>query len=174
MGFPTRIRRLIVTITSVRGTSEPYEGLAERFAGEAGPVFDVLSRGARRVTRWTPTPRTYCKTHCWTHTRVFTHTRRAPTSRHGSSGFSTTAGSARTSADSAVQRRFPSRKSPNGIWPVAPRAPLPGCAPPRRKFWKRCPAARFKQRCTICRRASGQRCTTPTYTATATRRPPRF
>jgi RNA polymerase sigma factor (sigma-70 family) len=42
---------LIVTITSVRGTSEPYESLAERFAGEAGPVFDVLSRGARRLTR---------------------------------------------------------------------------------------------------------------------------
>jgi RNA polymerase sigma factor (sigma-70 family) len=42
---------LIVRSTSEQGTSEPYESLAERFAGEAGPVFDVLSRGARRLTR---------------------------------------------------------------------------------------------------------------------------
>jgi RNA polymerase sigma-70 factor (TIGR02947 family) len=40
-----------VTITSVRSTSEPYESLAERFADEAGPLLDVLSRGARRLTR---------------------------------------------------------------------------------------------------------------------------
>jgi RNA polymerase sigma factor (sigma-70 family) len=42
---------LIVTTTSVRGRSEPYESLAERFAGEAGPVIDVLSRRARRLSR---------------------------------------------------------------------------------------------------------------------------
>jgi RNA polymerase sigma factor (sigma-70 family) len=42
---------LIVTITSVRSTSAPYESLAERFAGEAAPLLDVLSRGARRLTR---------------------------------------------------------------------------------------------------------------------------
>jgi RNA polymerase sigma-70 factor (ECF subfamily) len=41
----------MVTITSVRGTSDTYESLAERFAGEAGPVLDVLSRRARRLTR---------------------------------------------------------------------------------------------------------------------------
>ena len=40
-----------MTITSVRSTSEPYESLAERFADEAGPLLDVLSRGARRLTR---------------------------------------------------------------------------------------------------------------------------
>ena len=40
-----------MTITAVRGTSEPYESLAERFTCEAGPVLDVLSRGARRLTR---------------------------------------------------------------------------------------------------------------------------
>jgi RNA polymerase sigma-70 factor (TIGR02947 family) len=51
VGFPARIWRLIVTITSIRGTSDTYESLAERFAGEAGPVLDVLSRGARRLTR---------------------------------------------------------------------------------------------------------------------------
>jgi RNA polymerase sigma factor (sigma-70 family) len=42
---------LIVTITSVRGTSNAHANLAERFAGEAGPVLDVLARGARRLTR---------------------------------------------------------------------------------------------------------------------------
>ncbi len=40
-----------MTITSVRATSEPCESLAERFTGEAGPVLDALSRGARRLTR---------------------------------------------------------------------------------------------------------------------------
>jgi RNA polymerase sigma-70 factor (TIGR02947 family) len=42
---------LTVRSTSVRGTSERYESLAERFEGEAAPIFDVLSRGARRLTR---------------------------------------------------------------------------------------------------------------------------
>src|SRR5438270_7760990 len=48
-GFPTRIRRLIVSNASC--TSEPDEDLAERFAGEAGPVFDALSRRARHLSR---------------------------------------------------------------------------------------------------------------------------
>jgi RNA polymerase sigma-70 factor (ECF subfamily) len=51
VGITTRIRRLIVTITSVRGTSTAHANLAVRFAGEAGPLFDVLSRAARRLTR---------------------------------------------------------------------------------------------------------------------------
>jgi RNA polymerase sigma factor (sigma-70 family) len=42
---------LIVRSTSVGSTSEPHENLAERFAGEAGPLLDVLSRRARRLTR---------------------------------------------------------------------------------------------------------------------------
>jgi RNA polymerase sigma-70 factor (ECF subfamily) len=40
-----------MTITSVRSTSEPDTELAARFAREAEPLFDVLSRGARRLTR---------------------------------------------------------------------------------------------------------------------------
>ena len=40
-----------MTTTSARGRSEPYESLAERFAGEAGPVIAVLSRRARRLSR---------------------------------------------------------------------------------------------------------------------------
>jgi RNA polymerase sigma-70 factor (TIGR02947 family) len=40
-----------MTITSVRSTSESDEDLAARFAREAEPLFDVLSRGARRLTR---------------------------------------------------------------------------------------------------------------------------
>jgi RNA polymerase sigma-70 factor (TIGR02947 family) len=37
--------------TSVRSTSEPDADLATRFAREAEPHFDALSRGARRLTR---------------------------------------------------------------------------------------------------------------------------
>jgi RNA polymerase sigma-70 factor (ECF subfamily) len=40
-----------MTITSVRSTSESGADLAARFAREAEPFFDVLSRGARRLTR---------------------------------------------------------------------------------------------------------------------------
>jgi RNA polymerase sigma-70 factor (TIGR02947 family) len=40
-----------MTMTSVRGTSESDTDLAARFAREAEPFFDVLSRGARRLTR---------------------------------------------------------------------------------------------------------------------------
>src|SRR5882762_10457089 len=40
-----------MTITSVRSTSESRAALAARFAREAEPFFDVLSRGARRLTR---------------------------------------------------------------------------------------------------------------------------
>jgi RNA polymerase sigma-70 factor (ECF subfamily) len=38
-------------MTSVRGTSESDTDLAARFARDAEPLFDVLSRGARRLTR---------------------------------------------------------------------------------------------------------------------------
>jgi DNA-directed RNA polymerase specialized sigma24 family protein len=40
-----------VTLTSVRGTPDASANLAVRFAGEAVPLLDVLSRGARRLTR---------------------------------------------------------------------------------------------------------------------------
>ncbi|HET6733325.1 sigma-70 family RNA polymerase sigma factor [Mycobacterium sp.] len=40
-----------MTITSIRSTSEPDTELAARFAREAEPFFEVLSRGARRLTR---------------------------------------------------------------------------------------------------------------------------
>lgn len=40
-----------MTITSVRKSSETDTDLAARFAREAVPLFDVLSRGARRLTR---------------------------------------------------------------------------------------------------------------------------
>ena len=40
-----------MTMISVRGTSESDTDLAARFAREAEPLFDVLSRGARRLTR---------------------------------------------------------------------------------------------------------------------------
>src|SRR5258707_8206408 len=40
-----------MTMTSVRGTSESDMDLAARFAREAEPLFDVLTRGARRLTR---------------------------------------------------------------------------------------------------------------------------
>ena len=40
-----------MTITSVRATSESNGDLAARFTREAEPFFDVLSRGARRLTR---------------------------------------------------------------------------------------------------------------------------
>jgi RNA polymerase sigma factor (sigma-70 family) len=40
-----------MTIASVCSTSEPDADLATRFAREAEPFFDVLSRGARRLTR---------------------------------------------------------------------------------------------------------------------------
>jgi len=40
-----------MTMTSVRGPSEPDQELAARFAREAGPLFDVLGRGARRLAR---------------------------------------------------------------------------------------------------------------------------
>src|SRR5258708_18504832 len=43
-----------MTITSVRSTSESRAALAARFAREAEPFFDVLSRGARRLTRSSP------------------------------------------------------------------------------------------------------------------------
>ena len=40
-----------MAITSVRGTSNAYANLAARFTVEAGPLLDVLSRAARRLTR---------------------------------------------------------------------------------------------------------------------------
>jgi RNA polymerase sigma factor (sigma-70 family) len=40
-----------MTMTSVRGTSEPDPDLAARFADEVEPLIDVLARGARRLTR---------------------------------------------------------------------------------------------------------------------------
>jgi RNA polymerase sigma-70 factor (TIGR02947 family) len=40
-----------MTMTSVRATSESDKDLAARFAREAEPFFDVLLRGARRLTR---------------------------------------------------------------------------------------------------------------------------
>jgi RNA polymerase sigma-70 factor (TIGR02947 family) len=40
-----------MAITSVCSTSESGADLATRFAREAEPLFDVLSRGARRLTR---------------------------------------------------------------------------------------------------------------------------
>jgi RNA polymerase sigma-70 factor (TIGR02947 family) len=40
-----------MTITAVRSTSEADTDLAARFAREAEPHFDVLMRGARRLTR---------------------------------------------------------------------------------------------------------------------------
>jgi len=40
-----------MTITSVRSTSESDADLATRFARDVEPLFDVLSRGARRLTR---------------------------------------------------------------------------------------------------------------------------
>jgi RNA polymerase sigma-70 factor (TIGR02947 family) len=42
---------LIVTITSVAGTCNPYANLTARFTGEAAPLLDDLSRAARRLTR---------------------------------------------------------------------------------------------------------------------------
>jgi RNA polymerase sigma-70 factor (TIGR02947 family) len=40
-----------MTTTSVNNTSEPDKDLAARFAREAEPLFEVLMRGARRLTR---------------------------------------------------------------------------------------------------------------------------
>jgi RNA polymerase sigma-70 factor (TIGR02947 family) len=40
-----------MTMTSVRTRSEPDAELAARFARQAEPLFDVLFRGARRLTR---------------------------------------------------------------------------------------------------------------------------
>ena len=40
-----------MTATSIRNTSGSDKDLAARFAREAEPLFDVLSRGARRLTR---------------------------------------------------------------------------------------------------------------------------
>jgi RNA polymerase sigma-70 factor (TIGR02947 family) len=40
-----------MTMTSVRSRSQPDLGLAARFARETEPMFDVLLRGARRLTR---------------------------------------------------------------------------------------------------------------------------
>ena len=40
-----------MTIASVRNTPESDKDLAARFAREAEPLFDVLMRGARRLTR---------------------------------------------------------------------------------------------------------------------------
>jgi RNA polymerase sigma-70 factor (TIGR02947 family) len=40
-----------MTVTAVRSTPESDGDLAARFAREAAPLFDVLSRGARRLTR---------------------------------------------------------------------------------------------------------------------------
>jgi RNA polymerase sigma factor (sigma-70 family) len=40
-----------MTATAVRAAAEPDEDVAARFAREAEPLFDVLMRGARRLTR---------------------------------------------------------------------------------------------------------------------------
>jgi RNA polymerase sigma factor (sigma-70 family) len=42
---------MIMTITSVSNTSQSDTDLAVRFARETEPLFDVLMRGARRLTR---------------------------------------------------------------------------------------------------------------------------
>ena len=81
-----------MTITSVRSTSESDDDLAARFAREAEPLFDVLSRGARRLTRSDADAEDLLQDTLLHATRAFTRSRRAPTSRPGSSGFSTTGG----------------------------------------------------------------------------------
>jgi len=43
--------KIDMSMTSVRSTSELDSDLAVRFAREAEPLFDVLMRGARRLTR---------------------------------------------------------------------------------------------------------------------------
>jgi RNA polymerase sigma-70 factor (TIGR02947 family) len=40
-----------MTVSSIRNVSEPDKDLAARFAHEAEPLFEVLMRGARRLTR---------------------------------------------------------------------------------------------------------------------------
>jgi RNA polymerase sigma factor (sigma-70 family) len=40
-----------MTITAIRSITEPDRELAARFACESEPLFDVLTRGARRLTR---------------------------------------------------------------------------------------------------------------------------
>ncbi len=40
-----------MSCTPLRSTSAPHQSLAERFAGEAGPLLDALYRTARRLTR---------------------------------------------------------------------------------------------------------------------------
>lgn len=48
---PAPAEVVIMTITSLRGTDQPDPDLCARFARDTEPLFDVLARGARRLTR---------------------------------------------------------------------------------------------------------------------------
>ena len=81
-----------MTITSVRKSSETDTDLAARFAREAVPLFDVLSRGARRLTRSDADAEDLLQD-ALLHAYAGFHTfQEGTTSRPGSSGFSTTGG----------------------------------------------------------------------------------
>ena len=118
-----------MTVASVHITSDP--DLAARFAREAAPLIDVLSRGARRLTRRDADAEDLLQ----------------DTLLHAYAGFRTfkegtnlkawlfrilyTGGSARTAASSGARRKFRSTTSLTGTWPVAPHAYQRGNAPPR-------------------------------------------
>ena len=110
-----------MTITSVCGTSESDADLATRFAREAEPLFDVLSRGARRLTRSSADAEDLLQD-----TLLHAYA--------GSSGSSTTGGSARTAPNKAAQPKFLSKTSPSGTSPVVPHDCQRGSAPPSRRY----------------------------------------
>ena len=163
-----------MTVTSEIKTSEPDEDLAARFARDAEPLFDVLARGARKLTRSDADAEDLLQ----------------DTLLHAYAGFGTFHEGSNLKAwlfrilynrwvsAYRVKQRRPSEVlstgSPIATWPTAPRACPQGCARPRSKCWMRCLTTQSKKRWPPCPTASGPRCTTPTSRDTRMRRPPRF
>ena len=139
-----------MTITSVRGTPESDTDLAARFARETEPPFEVLLRGARRLTRSDADAEDLLQ----------------DTLLHAYAGFGTFQENSNLQAwlfrilynrwvstiapSSAALWRFRSTTSPSATWPVAPHVPAASAeaevldALPDndiRRRWPRCPKA---------------------------------
>ena len=162
-----------MTITSVQRPSESDNDLAARFAREAEPLFDVLSRGARRLTRSDADAEDLLQD-ALLHAYSGFHTFQEGTNLKAwlfrilyNRWVSTSPSPSR-----AARRRSRSTRSPSGTWPKAPRdcprATLrrgrgAGCvARQRNQSGDGRPAGQY---------SSGPRCITPTCRATPMRRP---
>ena len=112
--------------------------------------------------------------HCWTHTRVFIHSEEGTNVKAWlfrilyNRWVSTYRRKQRRPAEVSVEEI-----TERDLASSAARVPA-GLRSAEAEVLEALPDSQIQAAMQICRRPSGQRCTTPTSTATPTRRPPRF